>query len=124
MARHPNRRTAERTIIIDQFLELVIDGKVEALSMMIAMLQDLHQHGRNSRYLEKLKKLPLYELKSASRGGEKGGSRIYLFFLANDDAGVVNCEVKDGSSPDPMKLEAALEVLVAYQNGANVFREP
>jgi hypothetical protein len=121
LARHPDRLSARREIIIDEFLELVANGRNDAVSTMIGMLKDLHQHGRESRYLEKLKKLPLFELKSASRGGEKGGSRIYLFFLANGDAGIVNCEVKAGHAPDPAKLESALEVLVAYRNGVRVF---
>jgi hypothetical protein len=124
LARYPHRLTAKRPIIVEQFLELVASGKTEALNTMIAMLQDLHQHGRGSRYLEKLKRLPLHELKSASRGGAKGGARIYLFFLANGEAGVVNCEVKENASPDPARLEVALEVLVAYKKGVQIFREP
>lgn len=110
-------------MIIDEFLGLVELGKIDALSTMVAMLDDLYRHGRDSRYLEKLKKLPLYELKSASRGGEKGGARIYLFFLANGDAGIVNCEVKEDRSPDRAKLESALEVLVAFKKGVRVFSD-
>ncbi|WP_420130268.1 hypothetical protein [Longimicrobium sp.] len=121
LARHPDRLSTKREIIIDELLGLVANGRNDAVSTMVGMLADLHQHGRESRYLEKLKKLPLFELKSASRGGEKGGSRIYLFFLANGDAGVVNCEVKEGDAPGQAKLELALEVLVAYRSGVKVF---
>lgn len=121
LARHPDRLSTKREIIIDELLGLVANGGNDAVSTMIGMLADLHQYGRESRYLEKLKKLPLFELKSASRGGKKGGSRIYLFFLANGDAGVVNCEVKEGDAPGQAKLELALEVLVAYRSGVKVF---
>ena len=124
LGRHPSRLAAHRPIIIDELLELAVDGRTGALSTMIAMLHDLYRHGRGCRYIEKLKGLPLWELKPASRGGEKGGARIYWFFLANGDAGIVNCEVKDGDAPDPMKLEVALEVLVAYKRGVRVFGPP
>ena len=59
-----------------------------------------------------------------SRGGEKGGSRVYLFLVADDDAGVVNCEVKDGVTADREKLRVGLEVAVAYKKGMPVFEEP
>jgi hypothetical protein len=121
LARRPDRLSDQHPVIIEEFLELAVTGKTGALSMMIAMLADLYEHGRDSRYLAKLKQLPIHELRSASRGGLKGGARIYLFFLANGDAGIVNCEVKEDDSPEPAKLEVALEVLVAYRRGVRVF---
>ena len=86
------------------------------------MLADLYQHGRASRYLVPLKLSALQELKPASRGGIKGGSRIYLFITEHDEAGIVNREVKSGDSPDPQKLKQALRVIVAHKQGVPVFR--
>lgn len=63
------------------------------------MLRDLHEKGRGSRFLNKLTGTPLWELKPASRGGEKGGPRVYLFLMPDDEAGVVNCEVRTASPP-------------------------
>jgi hypothetical protein len=115
------RRIDAREIIIDDLLELVTAGKVDGVTMVIAMLEDLVRHGRDSRFLQKLKGLPLFELKSMSRGRHKGGARVYLFFLASGDAGIVNCEVKDDDAPDTAKLQEALEVLVAYKRGRQAF---
>jgi hypothetical protein len=124
LARHPDRLDAARPILLQEFLLLALEGHSEALSTMIAMLDDPYRHGRESRHLRKLKNLPLFELRSASRGGEKGGCRIYIFFLANGDAGIVNCEVKQDSAPNRKKLEIALAVLLGYRRGIPVFDEP
>jgi hypothetical protein len=91
---------------------------------MLEMLKDLHENGRDSRFLNKLTGTPLWELKPASRGGERGGSRVYLFLSGDDEAGVVNCEVKDGVTADREKLRVGLEVVVAYKRGIRVFEEP
>lgn len=92
-------------VLIEEFLALVKAGKIGAVSAMIKMLADFRKHGRESRYLRKMTGFSIAELKTQSRGGSKGGSRVYLFFTEDDDAAVVNCEVKDGDSPDPAKIK-------------------
>lgn len=124
LARHPKRLEAKHPILIDELLDLELHGKQAAVTMMLEMLQDLHEKGRDCRYLHKLTGTPLWELKSASRGGEKGGSRVYLVLLADDEAGIVNCEVKAGVTADREKLRVGLEVVVAYKRGVQVFEEP
>ncbi len=84
------------------------------------MLQDFYQNGRDSRYLEKLKNLPFHELKTRSRGGQKGGARVYLFLTSDDEAVIVNAEIKTGNKPDEMKLEEVAIVLRAYRLGIQV----
>jgi hypothetical protein len=121
LARHPDRLSARHPLIIEEFLELVYEGKVEAVHAMITMLSDLHVHGRNSRYLRNLAGTPLWELKTQSRGGVKGGSRVYLFVTQYDEAGIVNCEVKDEDGASMQKLKLVLQVLRAYTAGEPVF---
>jgi len=121
LARHPDRLSARHPLIIEEFLELVYEGKVEAVHAMITMLSDLHVHGRNSRYLRNLAGTPLWELKTQSRGGVKGGSRVYLFVTQYDEAGIVNCEVKDEDGASTQKLKLVLQVLRAYTAGEPVF---
>lgn len=87
---------------------------------MISMLRDLHQNGRNSRHLVRLQGLPLFELKTTSRGGTKGGSRIYLFINDQDEAVIINCEVKDDTTASPEKLKEAAMVAKAYWKGIEV----
>jgi hypothetical protein len=122
LARDPGSLDREHPVIIEEMVQLNSDGKNEAVTTMIKMLADLHEHGRDSRYLVPMRLSALQELKPTSRGGIKGGSRVYLFLTEHDEAGIVNCEVKDGDSPDPHKLKQALRVIAAYRQGIPVFR--
>ena len=84
---------------------------------MIEMLADLHEHGRDSRYAQKLEGLPLWELKTRSRGGPKGGARVYFAFTSYGDALIINAEVKDSDTPSATKIREALAIVVAYRQG-------
>jgi hypothetical protein len=113
---------APHTILVDEFIELNLAGKEDAVSVMIRMLDDLRQHGRECRYIKNLTGTPLMELKPSARGGVRGGARVYFWITPDDAAGVVNCEVKDHQAPASMqKLKVALEVYNAHQNGIPVF---
>jgi hypothetical protein len=119
-ARHPNRLNAPNPIIIENLLETVHSNQQASVDSIILMLQDFYLNGRKSRYLEKFKTLPFYELKTRSRGGQKGGARVYLFLTNNDEAIVVNAEIKTGHTPSPQKLEEVAIVLRAYRLGSAV----
>lgn len=120
LARDPRALDREYPVLIEEMVQLNREGKNEAVTMMIRMLTDLHRHGRASRYLVPLKLSALQELKPTSRGGIKGGSRVYLFVTEHDEAGIVNCEVKSGDSPDYQKLKQALRVVAAHREGIPV----
>ncbi|MHB0963390.1 MAG: hypothetical protein ACYC5V_09310 [Gemmatimonadaceae bacterium] len=124
LARHPQRLQARHPIIIEELLALAEGGNPRGASMMIKMLKGLHEYGRNSQYLVKLRSSPIWELKPTSRGGETGGARVYLFLLENGGAGIVNCEIKSGNAPNTESLRVVLEVIAAYQLGVPVFEEP
>lgn len=124
LARRPERLSARHPLIIEEFLELVQNGQTEALGMMITMLSDLHRRGRKSRYLRNLAGTPIWELKSRSRGGAKGGSRVYLFLNEHDEAGIVNCEDKASDQANTQKLKVVLQVIKAYKAGIPVFETP
>jgi hypothetical protein len=124
LARHPQRLQAKHPIIINELLALVEDGKQRGVAMMVKMMRELHEQGRNSQYLVKMQSSPVWELKPASRGGETGGARVYLFLLEEDDAGIVNCEIKARNAPNMATLRVALEVIEAYQQGIPVFEVP
>ena len=74
LAWHPENLTARNPIIIEELLAFEAAGKQDGVAMHIKMLKDLFEFGRASRYVVKMKSLPIWELKSASRGGEKGGA--------------------------------------------------
>ncbi len=120
LARHPNRLNASNPIIIENLLEMVHHNQQTSVNSIILMLQNLYAQGRDSRYLEKLKTLPFYELKTRSRGGQKGGARVYLFLTENNEAIIVNAEIKSGNTPSPQRLEEVAIVLRAYRQGVGV----
>ncbi len=55
LARHPDRLSAEHPIIIENLLEFSENQQQTAIDSMIEMLSDIHQFGRDSRYLKKMK---------------------------------------------------------------------
>lgn len=93
--------------LIEDLLELVANNRQDAVDAAIIMLEDLHEFGLLSRYVKKLHGLPLWELKTRSRGGVKGGVRVY-FFVQENQANVINVDVKPGNSADTGKLKEAL----------------
>jgi hypothetical protein len=122
LGREPHRLEAVHPVIIDELLSLAADRNTVAVTTIVEMLASLHAEGRSSPYLVKLSHSPLWELKPMSCGGERGGSRVYLFLLATGEAGIVNCEVKkpDASAGQSM-LAVGLRMLKAYNEGTPVF---
>jgi hypothetical protein len=118
-ARHPNRLDAENPRIIEDLLELAQQDQ-GAVNSIIQMLEDLLASGTQSRYCKKLKNLPFWELKTRSRGGVKGGARLY-FAVVDGDAVLFNAEFKTGDLPSAHKLEEAAEILLAHRQGVGVF---
>lgn len=124
MARDPDRLDAKHSLIIEALLALKRDRKHDGVSMLIEMLRDLFKHGQDSRYLVKLKGSIIWELKSTTRGGERGGARVYLFMLPTGEAGIVTSEVKEGNEPDQALLVLVLKVAKAFKAGIPVFKSP
>jgi hypothetical protein len=122
--RHPNRLEAQHPRIIEDLIDIAEDGHQSALDSLVLMLEDLTVYGTHSRFAQTLQGNPIWELKTRSRGGTKGGARVYWFPLMLRLKGfepelalvVVNAEIKSGNTPDPRKLEEALEVYFAFQD--------
>lgn len=123
LPRHPARLDARHPRLIEDLLELAEEGQQEAVNAMIEMLADFHQHGLDSRFPKKLKGYPIWQLKTRTRGGIKGGARIYFFFAGKDKAVMVNAESKEGDAPDAGKLSEAIEIFGAYKQGIPVVKE-
>lgn len=111
----PTQFETGEPLILIEMQTLNETGQSEAVKAMIRMLADLRTNGRQSRFVRALKGLPIFELKTASRGGLKGGARVYLFFSDDDAAHIVNCEVKDNDQPSTQKLKVAVLSLLAYK---------
>jgi hypothetical protein len=90
---------------------------LQEIGKMVAALKNL---GLKCGFTKKLFDSPLYELKTHSRGGEKGGARAY-FFRSNDNFLICRAECKNGNEPDPELLESAAYILLAFKTGKPVF---
>lgn len=120
---HPNRN-CKRPLLIDDLLQIANAHHPAVLSSIIEMLADLHRKGCDSRYLKPLKGPgPVWELKTRSRGGQKGGCRVYLFFIGPDcrEAVLVRAEVKKGDAVSQQCLEDVADVLFAYESGQRLW---
>jgi Phage derived protein Gp49-like (DUF891) len=122
LAYNPNRLQATHPRLIEDLLEFVEQQEQLAVNSMILMIEDLYQQGLDSRFVKKLKHLPIFELKTRSRGGGKGGARVYFFTNTKNEAILCNAEIKEGNSPNQQKLEEAAEMFLAYEAGIDILR--
>lgn len=101
---------------LDSFIR---KGQHAAVEQIGWMLQDLRKSGPSCRFLRMLKGTSLWELKPSTRGGQKGGARVYLAFSKDKGILVLNAEVKrpDDYSPSLNKLRQARRMLEAYASG-------
>lgn len=83
------------------------------------MCRDLSNEGRISRYAKPLKYLPgAWELKPTTRGGLRGGARVYFFWLADGRPLLTAAEYKaPGASPNDNLLDELLEIAEAVRKG-------
>ena len=121
-ARHPNRLQAVQTRIVEDLLEMLESHGQKPVDAIIEMLEDLHLFGRDSRYVRKMKTPLVWELKTQSRGGVKGGARVYFFVDQDEQIIVVNAECKDGDEPSLQKLKEVTTIALAHINGIAVVR--
>jgi len=66
----------------------------------------------------------IWELKSTTRGGQRGGSHVYWFMLPTGEAGIVTCEVKENDEPDPALLVLVLKAVKAFKAGNPIVKQP
>lgn len=59
LARHPEYLEAKHPRLIEDLLELALTGKQDAVDTIITMLEDFHPQGFQSRFVKKLKGLPI-----------------------------------------------------------------
>ena len=94
-------------------------GHRNAVWQCIKLCQDVRAQGHRSRYALSLKGFPgLWELKPSTRTGERGGARVYFFWLTDGRPVLVNAEYKEnGADPNEALLEEAYDALIAVKTG-------
>jgi phage-related protein len=112
---HPKRKSKE-PLLYEDLLALNAEGKNLSVSRMIAMIDDLRKHGRESRYVKHLGG-PLFELKTRTRDG---GARVYFFRLNEDSFVLVHAEVKKENEATETLLSDVLDVIEAVKQEKDI----
>lgn len=103
------------SLVVRDLLTMRAAGQRGAITAIIRMVRDLKQRGRDSRYALPLKGTPIWELKTRSRGGAKGGARVYRFWRVDGVAVLCGAEIKEADAASQSLL---LEALKAYRDYA------
>lgn len=108
------------SLVVRDLLAMRRAGQREAVTAIIRMVKDLKEHGKDSRYALPLKGLPVWELKTRSRGGEKGGARVYFFWTRDSVPILCGAETKSSDTPNALLLKEALSMLTRERSGGEV----
>ena len=85
------------------------------------MIKDLLVTGTSSRYLRGITGYPMLELKTASRGGEAGGARVYLYRADDQEFHLCAAEVKTGSTTNQELLKRTAYIAWHWREGIALF---
>lgn len=116
---HPRRLTARHPRIIETLLDMNRAGHGEAVTECIRMCRDLRASGHQSRYAKPLRHLPgAWELKPTTRGGLRGGARVYFLSLGDGRPLLTGAEYKQpGAEADEDLLDELVDIAEAVKKG-------
>jgi phage-related protein len=113
---HPTRKRGREPLLYEDLIALNEEGKNRSVSRMIAMIDDLREKGRESRYVKHLMG-PLFELKTRT---PDGGARVYFFRLNKDSFVLVHAEVKKENKATETLLSDVIDVIKAVKEEKDV----
>lgn len=116
----PDRLENQHPPLIEDVIDLKYAGHHDCVAQMIRMIADLGINGIDSRYYKAFGG-PIAELKSRSRGGDKGGARVYLFRGSNDTFFLCRAECKSENEADAVLLADTAEIATAYRRNQPIF---
>jgi phage-related protein len=116
VAFHPKRKRGKEPLLYEDLIALNAEGKNRSVTRIIAMMDDLRENGRESRYVKHLGG-PLFELKTRT---SDGGARVYFFRLNEDSFVLVRAEVKKENEATETLLTDVLDVIEAVKEKKNV----
>jgi hypothetical protein len=111
-------------LILEDIRYIATSNQYACLVAIQKMVHDLKKHGYKSRFLRAMRGLPaVLELKNASRGGQPGGARVYLYRAAESEFHLCAAECKAADSPKQMLLERTAVIAFAWKHGIHIFKE-
>lgn len=105
-------------MMVDDLLRLEWNERKAA----VEMLRDLRDKGLASRFAKKMHG-PMWELKTRSRGGGKGGVRVY-FLVIEETAYLVHAEAKPKSTANQQMLLDCVQVWQALTEAEEESEDP
>ena len=114
---HPDRLERKNPVIVEDLLELIVQGKVICARKIIEMLRDLRDSGLQSRYCKHLFDA-IYELKNRT---SDGGARVYFIHGNGQRFFIVHAECKKESQSSEWMLAHCLEILAALEQETPLF---
>jgi hypothetical protein len=122
----PDDLEARNPPFVQDLVGLKRAGYVESVAEIIKMVAALKEQGHESGFLKKLKGTPISELKSHSRGGQRGGARVYPFEGARLEDNVhvyflCRAEWKPDDAANTELLEDTAYILEAVRKQRPVF---
>lgn len=116
----PDRLEDQYPPLVEDVIDLKHTGHHECVAQIIRMIGDLKENGLDSRFFKAFGG-PVAELKSRSRGGDKGGARVYLFRGPEDTFFLCRAECKHENDADAVLLADTAEISAAYRRNQSVF---
>lgn len=94
-------------------------GHGDAVSECIKMCKDLRAAGHNSQFVKALGHIPGgWELKPNTKGGLRGGARVYFFWLGDGRPLLTGAEYKrQGDPADEDLLDELVDIAEAVKKG-------
>ncbi len=116
----PDELETRNSPFVQDLIDLKLHGYHETVSEICKMVADLKQNGKDCRFLKQLRNYAILELKSHSRGGQKGGARAYLFRIRENFL-ICRAEWKPDNEPSLECLEDTAYILKAFKEQRMVF---
>ena len=116
----PDDLEATNPPFVQDLIDLKLNGYTQTVAELCKMIADLKHNGVECRFLKQLRNYAMLELKSRSRGGQKGGARAYLFRIKQTFL-ICRAEWKPDNEPSLECLEDTAYILKAFKERRKVF---
>ncbi len=115
---HPQRLQDKHSPLMTDLIHLEKTEHHDCVTQIILMIADLKENGSESRFLKSFMG-GILELKSRSRGGDKGGARVYLFRGIHAQFFLCHTECKQVNAANATLIADTAEILIGYETLGN-----
>jgi hypothetical protein len=117
----PDRLEAKHPLLVEDLIEMRRERQHDALLEIGKMVAALKKLGLDCGFTKKLHGSPIYELKTHSRGGQKGGARAYFFRAPKDVFMICHAECKPNKDANEDLLADTAYILEVFENDVPIF---